>query len=216
MDSNIIIYATDPKYDGLRAFIDQQNAVVMCIKKTLKYEERDENKRAEYLLEIESIDFKDIVYIDESGIDHNMIKEHCWIKRGSELIGERSGKARGRTSVIAALNDNNINAPMTYQGTMNTALFLGWLEKFLVPSLSKHQTVVMDNAAIHKNIKIKEMIEAADCHLLYLPTYSPDFNPIENYWAVMKKNIRKICHKYEDITTAINITLKNEKKWFYC
>jgi transposase len=155
------------------------------------------------------------VYIDESGIDHNIIKEHCWIKKGTELVGERSGKARGRTSVIAALNGENINAPMTYQGTMNTALFLCWIETFLLPSLAKDQVVIMDNASIHKNNKVRELIESVGCKLLYLPPYSPDFNPIENYWAVMKKNIRKIRSKCDNITEAIDTTLQSLKKHFY-
>ena len=189
--------------------------MVMCIKKTLKYKERSESKRKEYLDKLQKHNLEDIVYIDESGIDHNMIKEHCWIKKGSELVGERSGKARGRTSVIAALNNNDINAPMTYQGTMNTLFFISWLENFLIPSLSKNQVVIMDNAAIHRNIRVKELIEESGCTLLYLPPYSPDLNPIENYWAVMKKQIRKIQHKHDDIGTAIDITLQNLKKWFY-
>ena len=113
-------------------------------------------------------------------------------KKGNELVGERSEKARGRTSVIVALNNNDINAPMTYKGTMNTLFFIGWLEKFLIPSLSKNQVVIMDNAAIHRNSRVKELIEESGCILLYLPSYSPDLNPIENYWAVMKKQIRKI------------------------
>ena len=187
----------------------------MYIKKSLKYKEYDELKRKNYLDKLKKLNKKDIVYIDESGIDHNMIQEYCWIKKGSELIGKRNGKSRGRTSVIAALNNNDINAPMTYQGTMNTALFLAWLEIFLVPTLFKGQVIIMDNASIHKNMKVKEIIEDAGCKLLYLPTYSPDLNPIENYWAVMKKNIRKIRDKYDNIYTAINVTLNNKKKWFY-
>ena len=187
----------------------------MSIKKSLKYKERNETKRKNYLDSLSMYGTEDIVYIDESGIDHNMIQEYCWIKKGTQFIGERCGGARGRTSVIAALNHNNINAPMVYNGTMNTALFLTWLGKFLLPSFIKGQVVVMDNASIHKNIKVKEMIEAANCHLLYLPPYSPDLNPIENYWAVMKKYIRKIRHKYDDIATAIDVTLRVKYKWFY-
>jgi len=155
------------------------------------------------------------VYIDESGVDHNIIKEHCWIKKGTELVGERSGKARGRTSVIAALHGEDINAPMTYQGTMNTMLFIYWVRHFLIPSLSKGQVVIMDNASIHKNNKVRELIESVGCKILYLPPYSPDFNPIENYWAVMKKNIRKIRSKCGNITEAIDTTLKSLKKHFY-
>jgi len=66
---------------------------------------------------------ENMVYIDESGISHQMIHEYCWTEKGAEVIGERSGGKRGRTSVIAALNGENINAPMAYSGTMNGALF---------------------------------------------------------------------------------------------
>ncbi len=126
--------------------------------------------RVEYLKELESIPVDDIVYIDESGVDHNMISERCWTKKGNQVVGERNGKARGRTSVVAALHVDNINAPMTYQGTMNTELFIHWVQYLLVPSLSKAQVVIMDNAPIHKNKRIREIIENAGCKLLYLPT----------------------------------------------
>jgi len=155
------------------------------------------------------------VYIDESGVDHNMINEQCWIKKGTELIGERSGKARGRTSVIASLNQDNIHAPMAYHGTMNAELFLCWIKGFLPPSLSKGQVIIMDNASIHKGIKVREMIEAAGCTLLYLTPYSPDFNPIENYWAVIKKQIRKVRDFFDNIDEAIDSVLKNKKNYFY-
>lgn len=185
------------------------------IKKTLLYRERDESLRSKYLKKLESIPVENIVYIDESGVDHNMILERCWMKKGKEVIGERSGKDRGRTSVIAALNVDNLNAPMTYQGTMNTKLFIHWLQHFLIPSLSKGQVVIMDNAPIHKNNRIREIIENAGCKLLYLPTYSPDLNPIENYWAVMKKMIRKIRNQYENIWDAMDAVLQNKKRYFY-
>jgi len=137
-----------------------------------------ESLRVEYLQELEGIPVGDLVYIDESGVGHNMISEHCWTKRGNQVVGERNGKARGRTSVVAALNVESLNAP------------------------------------IHKNNRIREMIENADCKLLYLPTYSPDLNPIENYWAVMKKMIRKIRDQYENIGEAMDVVLQNKKRCF--
>ena len=156
----------------------------------------------------------DRVYVDESGVDHNDILDCCWTKKGTEVIGARSGKARGRTSVIAALNDEAINAPMTYSGTMNTALFLHWLQHLLVPSLVKGQVVIMDNAPIHKNSMVRTLIQDAGCKLLYLPAYSPDLNPIENYWAVMKKHIRKIRDQFDQVWDAIDTVLQNDKRYF--
>jgi hypothetical protein len=96
----------------------------MFIKKTLLYLERNERKREEYLEKIKSIPLQDIVYIDESGITHQMIKEKCWAKKGQNIIGERSGKNRERTSVLAALNGNEIKSPLRFSGTCDGALFL--------------------------------------------------------------------------------------------
>jgi len=115
---------------------------------------------------------------------------------------------------IAGLNGENINAPMAYSGTMNGELFLYWLINFLVVSLKKGQVVVMDNAAIHKVKRVREIIGEAGCSLMYLPPYSPDFNPIENYWAVMKSHIRKIRDKFDNIDAAIDETLQNTKRHF--
>lgn len=116
--------------------------------------------------------------------------------------------------MIAALHGENINVPMAYSGTMNRDLFVSWLQNMLVPSLQKGQVVIMDNASIHKSGLVKKMIEKAGCTLMYLPPYSPDFNPIENYWAVMKSHIKKIRDKFEYIADAIDETLKNTKCHF--
>ena len=186
----------------------------MFIKKTLLYAERNEEARAEYLSEIEGIAEENLVYIDESGIDHQILKENCWAKKGRKVIGERSGKHRERTSVIAALNGDEIKAPIRFSGTANTDLFLYWVEEVLVGTLKKGQTVIMDNCSIHKSPKVREKIEKAGCFLMYLPPYSPDLNPIENYWAVMKNHIKKNRHKFDNIVDAIDNTLMNTRRSF--
>jgi hypothetical protein len=119
-----------------------------------------------------------MIYIDESGIDHNGIKTSCWTKRGAKVIGERSGKRRMRTSVIAALNGDNINAPIRFTGTANTELFLYWLEHILLPTLIVGQAVIMDNCSIHKSPRVKESTESVVCKLIYLSPYSPDLNQL--------------------------------------
>lgn len=115
---------------------------------------------------------------------------------------------------MAALNGDEIKAPIRYSGTANTDLFLYWLEIFLLPVLEKGQVVIMDNCSIHKSPKVKELIESVGCRLIYLPPYSPDLNPIENYWAVMKNNIKKIRNNFDDIVEAIDVTLINNKRSF--
>jgi transposase len=186
----------------------------MFIKKTLLYSERNEERRANYMEIIKDIPLEDMVYIDESGIDHNGIKNDCWAKRGTKIIGERSGKRRLRTSVMAALNVDNINALMRFTGTANTELFLCWLENIFLPTLIVGQVVIMDNCSIHKSPKVRELIESVGCKLIYLPPYSPDLNPIENYWAVMKNQIKKHQHKFENILDNIDAVLMNTKRSF--
>jgi transposase len=82
-------------------------------------------------------------------------------------------------------------APLIFQGSCNTEIFMLWIEQQLVPSLKRGQVVVMDNASFHKSPKIRELIELAECRLIYLPPYSPDLNPIEIFWANMKHWIKQ-------------------------
>jgi transposase len=186
----------------------------MSIKKTLLYRERNEEKRANYIEKVKNIPLKDLVYIDESGIDHNDIKTSCWAKRGAKIIGERSGKRRTRTSVIAALNGDEIKAPIRFTGTANTELFVYWIENILLPTLIAGQVVIMDNCSIHKSTKVKSLIDSVGCKLIYLPPYSPDLNPIENYWAVMKNQIKKQRDKFENFLDNIDSVLTNTKRSF--
>jgi len=186
----------------------------MSIKKSLVYKEISEEKRADYIEMIKDIPMEDLVYIDESGIEHNDIKTNCWAKRGAKIIGKRSGKRRTRTSVIAALNGDKIKAPIRFTGTANTELFVYWVEHILLPTLIAGQTVIMDNCSIHKSTKVRALIESVECKLIYLPPYSPDLNPIENYWAVMKNQIKKQRDKFENFLDNVDAVLRHAKRSF--
>jgi transposase len=78
-----------------------------------------------------------------------------------------------------------------------------YVEKVLIPELKTGQIIVLDNASFHKSKRITELIEAVECKVLFLPPYSPDLNPIENFWAVMKSKIKK----YLPIFTNLNDTI---------
>lgn len=133
-----------------------------------------------------------------------MHKTDCWCKKGEKVFDEKSGARNLRTSIIAALNQKEIKAPVRFDGYTNAEWIVTWIEKFLVRELVPGQVVIMDNASFHKNIKIKNLIEKAGCRLVFLPPYSPDLNPIENYWAVLKKRIKKIRHKFLNFIDAID------------
>ncbi|WP_396442582.1 MULTISPECIES: transposase [unclassified Limnospira] len=81
-------------------------------------------------------------------------------------------------------------APFTFEGCCNWTVFELWLEFILIPTLKPGQTLVLDNATFHKGGRIAELVEAAQCRLLYLPPYSPDLNKIEKCWSWLKARIR--------------------------
>ena len=157
--------------------------------------EANEEKRKQYREAIKNIEPEKLVYIDESGIDMSICKDRGWGKRSEKLSGKKSGKYYQRTNIIAGYVNHQSIAPMVFNGSCNTKLFEAWVEKFLIRELKSGQVVIMDNAAFHKSQKTKDLIESVGCRLIFLPPYSPDLNPIEKFWANMKRWIkRKISH----------------------
>lgn len=128
-----------------------------------------------------------LVYVDETGFDQNDYRPYGWADKGKTIHGERRGNRTQRTSLLLAQCGNERLAPMLFEGTCTSDLFNDWLDKFLMPQLNKGQTIIMDNARFHKHIQTKKIIEKHRCQLLYLPPYSPDFNPIEKFFGALKK-----------------------------
>lgn len=144
-----------------------------------------------------------MVYIDETGIDTYLHREYARAQRGKKIIGEVSGRKFARQSIVAAKCGNEILAPFGYTGTCDAKLFNFWLENMLIPNLKPGQIVIMDNASIHKSETTKALIKKAGCTLIFLPPYSPDLNPIERFWAKLKKKLRYIMHQFETFQNAI-------------
>lgn len=109
-----------------------------------------------------------------------------------------------RTSALAGLCDKEVLAPLLFQGSCNTELFVAWIEQQLIPALKTGQTVIMDNASIHKSPRVRQLIEDAGCKLIYLPPYSPDLNPIETFWANMKKWIKEKLKSFNNNWCALH------------
>ena len=117
-------------------------------------------------------------------------------KRGRAPIGERlrMGVPQGHwktTTLVAGLRCNGLTAPFVLDGPINRRSFEVYVERVLAPELRAGDVVVMDNLSSHKGAKVQELISAAGATLLYLPPYSPDFNPIEQAFAKLKALLRK-------------------------
>lgn len=152
--------------------------------------EASEEKRASYQELIKDIPPERLVYIDESGIEMSICKDRGWGRKSEKLIGKKSGKYYERTNIIAGYVNHKSIAPMVFNGSCNTKLFETWVEQFLIKELKSGQVIIMDNAAFHKSTKTRELIESVGCKIIFLPPYSPDLNPIEKFWANMKRWIK--------------------------
>ena len=98
---------------------------------------------------------------------------------------------RGRENVIGALINNSLTACGIVNGNVDSDIFNTWLEKILVPELPKNSVIIMDNAAFHKGHRTEKILSEYGHKLKFLPTYSPDLNPIERRWAQAKSIRRK-------------------------
>ncbi len=150
-----------------------------------------------------------MVFVDESGIDRHLHREHCRAPKGKQVYEAVPGRKFERCSIVAGKCGKEILAPFGYYGTCNSELFLKWVKEMLVPNLKKNQIVIMDNASIHKSPKIREAIEEAGCSLVYQPPYSPDLNPIEHFWSHLKQKIGALQQKFKSIFDAIQYVLTN-------
>ena len=106
---------------------------------------------------------------------------------GQKVFGLISGNNRKTTNLIMAQRGKEWLAPMLFTGSCHTETVNQWLEKMLMPELTQPSVIVMDNARFHNKEQIQTIIEKDGHVLLSLPRYSPDFNPIEQSFATIKK-----------------------------
>ena len=175
------------------------------------YKERDEQKRAQFIAELEALpEETEFYYVDESGFDECYGREHGYAPRGEKVIGEISGKKFERTSIVAAKKGKDIFAPFAFKGTMDGDLFEGWLEDILVPELKNRENavIILDNASSHKKDRVYEISERYGFNVIFLPPYSPDLNSIEKFWANVKKRLRQNMHKFLSFQDALSYAFK--------
>ncbi len=145
-----------------------------------------------------------LVFIDETWTATNMARTHGRCRRGQRL---RSPVPHGHwktTTFVAGLRLSGIAAPFVLDGPINRVAFQTYVDQVLVPELTPGDIVVMDNLGSHKGAAVRAAIEAAGARLLFLPPYSPDFNPIEMAFSKLKALLRKAAERtIEGLWSAI-------------
>ena len=138
-------------------------------KKSFNYIEANEEKRNVFLKEISSLDPKDIVYSDETGIDDNEVVLTGWAEKGKRCFAKKQAERKTRYNITAALNSNLLFAPFIFEGYSNKMTYETYVERVLVPVLRPGMVLVIDNASFHKSKKIAELIESVGCRVVFLP-----------------------------------------------
>ena len=139
-----------------------------------------------------------LVFIDETWAATNMARRRGRARKGERL---RAGIPHGHwktTTFVAGLRLTGLVAPMVLDGPINASAFQAYVDQVLVPELNPGDIVIMDNLGSHKAAGVRAAIEAVGASLLYLPPYSPDFNPIENAFAKLKALLRKAAERTVD------------------
>lgn len=132
-----------------------------------------------------------LVFIDESFCKTGMRREYGWSPRGTRSVGKMPVRAWKTVSLVGAIRLDEKPRLMTHRGSVNGAVFIRFVRRYLTPSLRRGDIVFMDNLNIHKMKRVRELIAAAGATAVYLPTYSPELNPIELWWNDLKRELRK-------------------------
>jgi len=138
------------------------------------------------------------VFIDETGANTKMARLHGRAPRGQRLRAAIPHGHWKTTTFVGALRLTGMTAPLVIDGPMNGEWFLAYSRQVLAPTLRPGDVVILDNLPAHKGAAVREAIEATGARLLFLPPYSPDFNPIENAFAKLKTLLRKAAARTVD------------------
>ena len=189
-------------------------------KKHLLSAERDEAERAAWREAHAGLDPAQIVSVDESGSNPAMCLRYGRAPRGQRAEAKVPRNRGANTTILTALTAQGLLEPMTVEGGTTIEVFLSFLDHWLCPALRPGQVVLLDNLRVHKNRAVTEKIEATGARVLFLPRYSPDFQPIEGAFSKLKAFLRRTAARTpEALQAAIGaglrtVTAQDACGWF--
>ena len=136
-----------------------------------------------------------LVFLDETWTATNMARTRGRCPRGERPRSPIPHRHWKTTTLVAGLRLSGVAAPFALDGPINRDAFQAYVDRVLVPELTRGDIVVMDNLSSHKGPAVRAAIEAVGARLLFLPPYSPDFNPIEMAFSKLKALLRKAAER---------------------
>ena len=146
--------------------------------------------------------------MDECSTNVRMVPLRARAPRGQRAFGKAPKNWDKNVTLISSICHEGIGASMSIEGSADGEAFLLYVEHFLCSTLKRGQIVVMDNLQVHKMKRVRELIEECGCQLVFLPSYSPDFNPIEEAFSKVKTLLRKAkARSFEALVEATGTAL---------
>ena len=166
------------------------------------------------------VDARSLVVVDECGSNIALTPLFARAPKGQRAHGSVPRNRGKNMTLLASLSLSGVGACMIIEGSVNALAFEAYVEHLLAPSLSAGQIVVLDNLSAHKGARVRQLIEARGCELLFLPAYSPDYSPIEATFSKLKTFLRRIgARTHEALQDAIGqaletVTAADALGWF--
>jgi transposase len=177
---------------------------VAAQKKSLIARERDEAARAAWRGQMAAVASTDLLFVDETSTPITLTPLRARAPRGQRAVGRIPRGKRPHIAWLATLTAMGMGESLVVDGPVDGRVFAAFVERVLVPSLRPGQLVVLDNLSVHKSARARELIEDAGCQLVFLPSYSPDLNPIEHAFAKAKQALRRLEPRtWESVVAAI-------------
>jgi transposase len=149
-----------------------------------------------------------LIFVDECGTHTSLAPIYGYAPKGERLYLSVPRSRGKNTTLLSSMTIEGMGPSLAVEGATTARVFETYIEKVLVPTLHKGRIVVMDNLSAHRPKGIRELIESRGCELLYLPSYSPDYNPIEEAFAKIKNLLRKAAARTKEaLVEAIGVAL---------
>jgi transposase len=189
-------------------------------KKTLRASEQDPAIRAAWRVEVAALAADDLVFLDETGSHLGYTPTRARAPRGRRAYAAAPRNPGENKTVVAALTRDGVRALLRFDGGMTSVRFEGYVRHVLAPTLRPGQVVIADNLRAHHTAGARAAIEARGARLLFLPPYSPDFNPIEHTFSKVKQFLRRAQARTDDTLRAATwaafatVTTTDAAGWF--